>query len=83
MKPARDHPLIGRLLKAKEHSDRGNYPAKHAVLRSLLRENPRSFRIDSRRGGMVGLTHESGFRIHMPAAALPDEFRATQSEDES
>ena len=63
--------VIQELLKAKSESDRRNYRAKDEILRRLIRENPDHFRTDSSTGSIVGLTHRSGFRIHMPRKALP------------
>ena len=64
--------ILAQLLKAKGESDRKNYPAKHDLLRRLIKESPEEFRIDSEEGGIYGLTHApTGFRIHMPRAAAP------------
>ena len=68
---------LAQLLNAKGESDRKNYPAKHDLLRRLIKESPGEFRIDSEEGGIYGLTHApTGFRIHMPRAAAPPELRA-------
>jgi hypothetical protein len=64
------------LLQAKAESDRKNYAAKHQLLRQLLAQIPQSFQIDSENDGIVGLTHNSGFRIHAPRNILPPEFTA-------
>jgi len=59
------------LLAAKAESDRRNYAAKHAILRNMILQEPSNFEIDSEDGGIVGLTHRNGFRIHIPRTALP------------
>lgn len=70
--PAAPRPLA-LLLKAKAESDRRNYGAKNEILRQLLRAYPSRFVVDSDDGRILGLTHPStGFRIHMPASAVPD-----------
>lgn len=67
---------VDALLAAKAESDRKNYPAKHAILRRLLRDAPDEFAVDSGEGErMVGVTHRpSGFRVHMPSVALPEGY---------
>jgi ADP-ribose pyrophosphatase YjhB (NUDIX family) len=71
--------ILAQLLKAKGESDRKNYPAKHDLLRRLIKESPGEFRIDSEEGGIYGLTHApTGFKIHMPRAAAPPELRANE-----
>ena len=68
--------ILAQLLKAKGESDRKNYPAKHDLLRRLIKESPGEFRIDSEEGGIYGLTHApTGFKIHMPRAAAPPELK--------
>jgi acylphosphatase len=68
---------LEKLLNAKSESDRKNYPAKHNILRDMIKRDPGSFRIDSEEGGIYGLTHApTGFRIHMPRAAAPLELTA-------
>jgi F0F1-type ATP synthase membrane subunit c/vacuolar-type H+-ATPase subunit K len=70
--PGQPRPLQ-LLLRAKAESDRRNYGAKNEILRRLLLANPSRFMIDSDDGRIIGLTHPStGFRIHMPASAVPD-----------
>lgn len=70
---ARKRPrVLPRLLEAKRQSDRRNYGAKHSILRELIHQHPKAFKVDSERHGVVGLTHKpTGFRIHMPRRALP------------
>lgn len=65
-------PVLQALLEAKAESDRGNYPAKHAILRRLLQERPDEFVIDSSQGKFLGLTHQpTRFRMHLPRTSLP------------
>jgi hypothetical protein len=71
-------PFTGRrvlqdLLRAKAESDRKNYPAKHAILRRLIRQSPDDFATDSEDANFYGLTHlPTRFRVHMPKGAIPD-----------
>lgn len=59
------HPLLARLLQAKQYSDQRDYGNKHHVLRQLITERPDEFMIDSEQGDIVGLTHKpTGFKIH-------------------
>ncbi len=63
--------MIALLRKAKERSDKRDYGGKHAILRNLIRQRPDEFHEDSRKGGIVGITHRSGFKIHAVASAVP------------
>jgi len=63
--------LLNRLIHAKAQSDKGNWKAKHSILRQLISQRPKEFYIDSERRGILGLTHRSGFRIHLPRKQLP------------
>lgn len=65
------HSPIPQLREAKRESDRKNYPAKHAILRALIQADPGSFSVDSNSNGILGLTHKSGFRLHIPRSAMP------------
>lgn len=70
---------LASLRQAKMESDRGNYGAKHDLLRQQIRLNPQHFIMDSEEGGIVGLTHKpTGFKIHMPATAIPTELKVSQ-----
>lgn len=74
--------VLAQLLSAKSESDRKNYPAKHNILRDMIKRDPGSFRIDSEEGGIYGLTHApTGFKIHMPKAAAPPELKKPQPLD--
>jgi hypothetical protein len=59
-------PLIEELKAVKRDSDMRNWRGKHAKLRSLMAKYPDDFYIDSRQGTIVGITHKTGFRFHMP-----------------
>lgn len=64
---------LPQLLQAKQHSDRKQYEAKHAILRALLAQSPGDFQVDSQLGRFAGLTHNpTNFRIHMPANQVPE-----------
>lgn len=60
------HASLHRLIEAKRESDRRNYRAKHAIIKHLIASEPDNFHIDSEQGGIVGLTHSTGFKIHVP-----------------
>ena len=63
---------VRQLLLAKLESDRRNYAGKYAKLRALIQAAPQEFTIDSDDGrGIVGLTHTSGFRAHLPRQVVP------------
>lgn len=63
---------LDSLLSAKQESDKRNYPAKHAILRKLIKQSPNDFTIDSEVGDIYGVTHiPTGFRIHMPRGEAP------------
>jgi Helicase conserved C-terminal domain/DNA polymerase Ligase (LigD)/SNF2-related domain len=64
------HPVLADLLRAKAESDRGNYPAKHQIIRDLITARPDEFSIDSQLGPFVGLTHTTGFRMHVPRGVI-------------
>jgi hypothetical protein len=73
---------VAELLKAKEESDRRNYAAKHDILRKLIKKSPSEFKIDSEEGGIYGITHiPSGFKIHIPKSAVPEELRGEPEDD--
>lgn len=55
------------LLQAKQHSDHGDYRAKHRILAQLLRKSPQDFAVDQARPVHPGLTHlPTGFQTHAP-----------------
>lgn len=63
---------IESLREAKAHSDVGSYGSKHAIIRQMMVANPHEWVIDSDEGGpIVGITHVSGFRFHLPRRILP------------
>lgn len=71
-KVARKHPALPRLLQAKRESDRKNYRAKHSIMRGLITKQPKDFKIDSNKNGVVGVTHRAtGFRLHLPKRVVP------------
>lgn len=66
---------VASLRQAKALSDQRRYGEKAEIVRSVIRRNPDAWVIDSRPTlGIVGLTHSSGFKIHLPAHAV-SEFR--------
>jgi superfamily II DNA or RNA helicase len=76
-----DRPLDA-LLAAKKESDRRNYPAKHAILRKLIKQSPGDFMIDSEEGNIYGVTHiPTGFRIHMPRSEAPSGLQKRPTQD--
>jgi uncharacterized membrane protein (UPF0127 family) len=71
---------LKQLLAAKAHSDKGQYEAKAAMLRKLIAESPKDFMVDSRKGGIYGLTHiPTGFRIHLPKIQVDDLLKAASA----
>lgn len=68
------HSTIKRLLHAKARSDVRDYRAKTDTMRQLLTEKPHEFVVDSEKDGIVGLTHTTGFRLHLPKRTLPTSF---------
>lgn len=69
---------LDALRRAKAESDRGNYPAKHDIMKKLIEEDPDSFVIDSQLHRFYGVTHEpTNFRMHLPPTALPATLRRT------
>lgn len=63
--------IIDQLRQAKVESDRRNWQAKHRILRSLLMKRPTEFWIDSDEGEILGITHRSGFKFHLPRRVVP------------
>lgn len=62
---------VKHLLKAKRYSDKGDYAAKHQIMRGLIAANPAEFVVDSEQNGIVGITHvPTGFRMHLPNTAV-------------
>lgn len=73
--PADGDNILEELLRAKEESDRGNYGAKHEILRKLIIAHPEQFILDSEEKGIYGVTHiPTGFQIHMLQSASPTEL---------
>ncbi len=67
------HASLHRLIEAKRESDRRNYRAKHAIIKHLIASEPDNFHVDSEHGGIVGLTHSTGFRIHVPRDVISND----------
>jgi hypothetical protein len=63
---------LTQLRLAKQHSDAGRYPEKTALLRGLIQSDPAAWQVDSVQGLNVGITHRTGWRFHLPAAAVGD-----------
>lgn len=60
------------LKQIKEHSDRGQYTAKHHALRKLLTEEPQDWDVEEAGKKHRGVRHrKTGFRYHMPSTAIP------------
>lgn len=63
---------LARLHEAKRHSDVRDWSAKHGILVPMMQRRPHDWRVDSDEGGpVVGVTHRSGWRFHLPRAAVP------------
>jgi len=67
--------VIDELHAVKAESDRRNWPAKHARLHALMKSSPDDWYIDSADNGIVGVTHKTGYRFHMPRHRIPDAVR--------
>jgi len=64
--------MINDLKRIKSESDRGNYGLKAHLFRELYNKNPEAFHVDSREGGVVGITHgPTGFRFHIRIDQAP------------
>lgn len=63
---------ITALRLAKQYSDQGAYDRKLAILREMIQAAPQDFRIDSDQGYTVGITHNTGWRYHLPARSIAD-----------
>lgn len=59
---------LPKLHEAKARSDRKDYRSKHLMLRQLIAADPAAWHVDSRQGGMLGITHRTGYRFHVPPA---------------
>lgn len=69
-------PAIAKMRQAKEHSDRGDYGAKQAIMAELLHELGHEFVVDSPDEPYAGITHEpTGFRMHVPHTIVPAHVR--------
>jgi hypothetical protein len=74
--PAAQPSVMPQLLAAKHRSDVGDYAAKHAILRELLRKSPSDFFVDDPEGKYHGITHRpTGFRYHLPPRVYRDLLR--------
>lgn len=64
---------LKRLIEAKKLSDKNDYVGKNTILRELLQEYPKQFRVDQiLNDKYVGLTHKpSGFKIHTARTLIP------------
>lgn len=74
---------ISELKRAKEHSDKRQYGAKHQIIKKMMTDDPDAFFIDSDDGkGIVGVTHKrTGFRFHMPTGKVRPGLSKTAAED--
>lgn len=71
---------LADLLEAKKKSDVKDYAYKHRILRSIMERYPDDFFIDSIDGSIAGISHRpTSFKIHMPIAQLPSQFRTTHA----
>jgi hypothetical protein len=71
-------PTIEALRQVKVESDRRNWSAKHKALRDMIDKYPKDFKLDSEDGSIVGVTHKSGFRFHMPRQVVPSTWLDAQ-----
>lgn len=71
-------PVMSALRQVKVESDRRNWNAKHKTLRDLIEKFPKDFKMDSDQGHIIGITHKSGFRFHLPRQVAPSQWLADQ-----
>ncbi len=83
VKPVNQGPEIQQLLQAKAYSDNKLYKNKHAILSSLIKSKPDNWLVDSLKDTTAGLTHSSGFRIHLPIEVLPEELFSSSKNKEN
>lgn len=57
---------------AKQYSDQGVYDKKLAILREIMQTNPGNWYVDSDNGHTWGVTHNTGWRYHLPARSIAD-----------
>jgi hypothetical protein len=72
--------ILRDLLEAKELSDKRDFVHKNELLRKLVTEHPKQFKIDSHLNkSYVGLTHKpTGFKIHAQKKIIPSELLTDQ-----
>lgn len=65
---------VDLLRQAKSYSDQGQYDQKAQIVRDMVQRAPHEWRVDSHGPGpnIVGLTHASGFRLHLPRHFISD-----------
>jgi hypothetical protein len=68
--------ILKDLLEAKELSDKRDFVHKNELLRKLVTEHPKQFKVDSHlNSAYVGLTHKpTGFKIHAQKKIIPSEL---------
>jgi hypothetical protein len=68
--------ILKDLLEAKELSDKRDFVHKNELLRKLVTEHPKQFKVDSHlNSAYVGLTHTpTGFKIHAQKKIIPSEL---------
>jgi hypothetical protein len=60
-------PPLPTLLKAKSHSEMGDYNTKYMLIRQMMQQHPEAFIVDSPTGKYHGITHvPTGFKFHVP-----------------
>lgn len=68
--------IIPDLKKAKEYSDISNWSGKQSIIVNLMLKKPEDWIIDSDEGGhVVGVSHKSGFRFHLPRKVVPPNIK--------
>jgi len=72
--------ILQDLLEAKKMSDNRDFVHKNELLRKLVTEHPKQFKIDSHlNSSYVGLTHKpTGFKIHAQKKIIPSELLTEQ-----
>lgn len=67
---------LSQLHQAKAYSDRKQYAGKHDILQRQMKARMHKWRVDSEEKGMLGITHSSGYRFHVPAYVVPTHLRS-------
>jgi hypothetical protein len=65
-------PAIPKLQEAYSANQINDYATKQRILGELMNQAPEEWQVDDPTGRNWGVTHNSGFRFHLPPSAIPD-----------